>query len=44
MKLTLRRDSAKRIVARLLLDASSLELKHRTPVAGEKFPVRPVTI
>jgi hypothetical protein len=44
MKLTLRRDSAKRIVARLLLDASSLELKHGTPVAGEKFPVRPVTI
>jgi len=44
MKLTLRRDTAGRIVARLLLDASRLELEHRTPVTGEKFTVRPVTI
>jgi hypothetical protein len=44
VKLTLRRDTAKRIIARLLLDASSLELKHRTPVTGERFTVRPVII
>ncbi len=44
MKLTLRRDTAERIVARLLLDAVSLELDHRTPVTGEKFTVRPLTI
>lgn len=44
MKLTLRRDTAERIVARLLLDASRLELKHRTPFTGEHFTVRPVTI
>jgi hypothetical protein len=44
MKPTLRRDTAKRIVGRLLLDASSLELKHRTPVAGGEFTVHPVTI
>jgi hypothetical protein len=44
MKLTLRRDTAKRIVVRLLFDACSLELKHRTPGTGEKFTVRPVTI
>ena len=44
MKLTLRRDTAGRIVARLLLDASRLELEHRTPVTGEEFTVRPVTI
>jgi hypothetical protein len=44
MKLTLRKDTANRIVARLLIEASRLELNHRTPVAGEKFTVRPVTI
>jgi len=44
MKLTLRRDTAERIAARLLLDAVSLELDHRTPVTGEKFTVRPLTI
>jgi hypothetical protein len=44
MKLTLRRDTAKRIVARLVLDAFSLELNHRRPLTGEKFTVRPVTI
>ncbi len=44
MKLTLRRDTAGRIVARSLLDGSRLELKHRTPVTGETFTVRPVTI
>jgi hypothetical protein len=44
MKLTLRKDTANRIVARLLLEASRLELNHRTPVTGERFTVRPVTI
>jgi hypothetical protein len=44
MKLTLRRDTAKRIVARLLIEAARLERNHRTPVTGEKFTVRPVTI
>jgi hypothetical protein len=44
MKLTLRRDTANRIVERLLLEASRLELNHRTPAMGEKFTVRPVTI
>jgi hypothetical protein len=44
MKLTLRRDTANRIVARLLLDAFSLERNHRTPVMGEKFTARPVSI
>jgi hypothetical protein len=44
MKLILRRDTANRIVARLLLDAFSLERNHRTPVAGEDFIVRPLTI
>lgn len=44
MKLMLRRDTAKRIAARLLLDASNLELDHRTPAAGETFTVRPVTV
>jgi hypothetical protein len=44
VKLTLRRDTANRIVARLLLDAFSLERNHRTPVTGEKFIVRPLTI
>jgi hypothetical protein len=44
MKLTLRKDTANRIVERLLLEASRLELNHRTPVMGEKFTVRPVTI
>jgi len=43
MKLTLRRDTAQHIVARLLLEASRLELNHRTPVTGETFTVRPVT-
>jgi len=28
----------------LLLDAVSLELDHRTPVTGDKFTVRPLTI
>lgn len=44
MKLTLRRDTARRIAARLLLEASKLELNHRTPVTGESFTVRPVTV
>jgi hypothetical protein len=44
MRLTLRRDTAERIVARLLLDASRLELRHRTPVTGESFTVRPLII
>jgi hypothetical protein len=44
MKLTLRKDTANRIAARLLVEASRLELNHRTPVAGEKFTMRPVTI
>ena len=42
MKLTLRKDTAQHIVARLLLEASRLELNHRTPVTGETFTVRPV--
>jgi hypothetical protein len=44
MKLTLRRDTAQRIVAQLLLDASRLELRHRTPVTGQEFTVRPAAI
>ena len=44
MKLTLRKDTAKRIVSRLLLEAFKLELNHRTPVTGQKFTVRPVTV
>jgi hypothetical protein len=44
MKLILRRDTAERIVAQLLLDASRLELKHRTPVTGQEFTVRPLTV
>jgi hypothetical protein len=44
MKLTLRKDTAKRIAARLLLEAFKLELNHRTPVTGQKFTVRPVTV
>jgi len=44
MKLTLRKDTAKRIVAQLLLDASELELTHRTPASGETFTVRPVRV
>lgn len=44
MRLTLRRDTAERIVARLMLDASKLELEHRTPVMGQTFTVRPIAI
>ena len=44
MLLTLRKDTAKRIVTRLLLDASELELSHRTPATGENFAVRPVAV
>jgi hypothetical protein len=44
MKLALRKDTAKRIAARLLLDASKLELSNRTPLTGESFTVRPVTV
>ena len=44
MKLTLRRDTAKRIAMQLLLEASELELKHRSPAAGERFTVRPLTV
>lgn len=44
MKLTLRRDTAERIVTRLLLDALQLERKHRTPAMGNTFTVRPLTI
>lgn len=44
MKLKLRKDTARRIVARLLFDASELELNHRIPLTGEKFTVRPVAV
>jgi hypothetical protein len=44
VKLILRRDTARRIVARLLHDALELERRHRTPLTGEKFTVRPVAI
>lgn len=44
MKLTLRRDTAKRIAMRLLLQASELEVNHRTPITGERFTVRPLTV
>jgi hypothetical protein len=44
MKLTLRKDMAKRIAAQLLQDACELELTHRTPTAGESFMVRPLII
>lgn len=43
MELLLRRDTAQRIAARLLLDASKLELCHSTPVTRESFMVHPVT-
>jgi hypothetical protein len=42
MKLMLRTDTAKRIVARLLLDASKLEPSHRTPVTGDSFWETPI--
>lgn len=29
---------------RLLLEASELELNHRTPATGERFTVRPLTV
>ncbi len=44
MKLTLRKDTARRIAARLLLEALRLELRHRTPITGQEFTVRPVTV
>lgn len=44
MKLILRRDTARRIAGQLLREASRLERTHRTPLTGETFLVRPLTI
>jgi hypothetical protein len=44
MKLPLRKDTAQSIAARLLRDASKVELSHSTPVTGESFIVHPVTV
>lgn len=44
MKLTLRRNVARGIAMRLLLEASELELSHRTPATGDSFTVRPLTV
>lgn len=43
MKLVLQKDTAERIVERVLLDASKLELSHGT-VSGESVAVHPVTV
>jgi hypothetical protein len=44
VKLRLRKDTAQRIAARLLLGVSKLELSHSTPITRESFMVHPVTV